>query len=100
MTKKGKVLVVFSFFFCFAFQSCKKEELLKAAVVRDCTGTYLRVDKLDYAVCNLSSLTSYEDGSAVRVSFTRLSECSSNAIACMMLHPHEGYIKVTAVTRN
>ena len=100
MEKKGKVFVLFSLIFCFVFYSCKKEELLEAIVIRDCTGTYLRVDKLDYAVCNLSSLTSYEDGSAVRVSFTRLSECSPNAIACMMLHPNEGYVKVTGVTRN
>jgi hypothetical protein len=100
MEKKGKVFVLFSLIFCFVFYSCKKEELLEAAVIRDCTGTYLRVDKLDYAVCNLSSLTSYEDGSAVRVSFTLLSECSPNAIACMMLHPNEGYVKVTGVTRN
>ena len=100
MEKKGKVFVLFSLIFCFVFYSCKKEELLEAIVIRDCTGTYLRVDKLDYAVCNLSSLTSYEDGSSVRVSFTRLSECSPNAIACMMLHPNEGYVKVTGVTRN
>lgn len=100
MEKKGKVFVLFSLIFCFVFYSCKKEELLEAIVIRDCTGTYLRVDKLDYAVCNLSSLTSYEDGSAVRVSFTLLSECSPNAIACMMLHPNEGYVKVTGVTRN
>ena len=50
MEKNGKVFVIFSFFFCFVFCSCKKEELLEAAVIRDCTGTYLRVDKLDYAV--------------------------------------------------
>jgi len=80
--------------------SCKKKALENMTVVRDCTGTYLRIDRKDYRVCNLEKLTTYNDGVIVKAKFHKLKECNGsgmNQIVCMMYHQHEGWIEVTEV---
>ena len=80
--------------------SCDKVKYQNTIVVKDCTGTYLRLDGKDYHVCNPENLSVYADGSIVKASFTKLKEynCSSkDAIVCMMYHENEGWIQVNKI---
>lgn len=77
--------------------SCSKETNKNAIVVRDCTGTYINIEGKDYQVCNLEKVAAFQNGTAVNVSFKKLSECNGSAkdaIVCMMLHPSEGWVEV------
>lgn len=92
----------FNFFFIlisFLYSSCNKGDLIEATVVHDCTGSYLRIGELDYAVCNTSSVKLYKDGEVIRVSFNKLSTCTQDGFFCMMLHANEGFVKVTHATK-
>lgn len=80
--------------------SCSKFNADKMIVIRDCTGTYLRMDGKDYRVCNLEKVTAFADGAEVDASFKRLGECNGSAndqIVCMMYHEHEGWIEVKQI---
>jgi hypothetical protein len=37
--------------------SCKRETNKPMTVIKDCTGTYLRMDGKDFQVCNIGKLT-------------------------------------------
>ncbi|MCO6498365.1 MAG: hypothetical protein J5I50_11970 [Chitinophagaceae bacterium] len=92
------VLVLFA-----SLQGCKKEgnyNLVEATVVIDCTGTYLRVAKLDYAVCNEEKLASFENGEKVLASFTVIKDCKSlKPVTCYLYHPYESLVTVKQVKR-
>lgn len=80
--------------------ACKKANNLDATVVRDCTGTYLRVNTTDYKVCNKSKLKSYDDGQLVNATFKIVTEGKCEAddeIVCMMAHEYKSKIIVTKV---
>lgn len=80
--------------------ACKKTPRTTVTVVRDCTGTYLRMDGKDYLVCNLEQVERFADGAVVKASFKRLKECNGSAkdrIVCMMVHEHEGWIEVLSI---
>ena len=82
------------------FLSCKKEKDQRATVIKDCTGTYLRVDKKDYHVCNLEKVASFPDGAVVTTTFKRLTNCNGSAIdviVCMMAHENAGWINVEKI---
>jgi hypothetical protein len=84
----------------FALMSCKKESGKKMTVVKDCTGSYLRVDGKDYQVCNLEKTNPFPNGAAVTVSFKNISKCTGSAadqIVCMMYHESEGWIEVVSI---
>lgn len=88
--------VVFSFLTLFA---CNKERCDNMTVVRDCTGTYLRVDQKDYHVCNTEKLASFSDGAQVKASFKKVKDCPAREkeIVCMMYHANEGWIEVKKI---
>ena len=80
--------------------ACKKELNQTVTVERDCTGTYLRLDRKDYQVCNLEKVTSFSDGATARAKFKKIGECTSSArdtIVCKMLHRNEGWIEVSKI---
>ena len=84
------------------FLSCKKEcgKSQTVTVVKDCTGTYLRVDGKDYLVCNREKVSSFADGTTVNASFKKINECdgsAKDAFVCMMFHENEGWIKVEKI---
>lgn len=84
----------------FALMSCKKESGKKMTVVKDCTGSYLRIDGKDYHVCNLEKTNPFPNGAAVNVSFKKISKCTGSAadqITCAMLHDSEGWIEVASI---
>ncbi|HZG01407.1 MAG TPA: hypothetical protein VEY71_10415 [Chitinophagales bacterium] len=80
--------------------SCKKGNNVDATVVRDCTGTYLRINTSDYRVCNKSKLSKFEDGETVNVTFRVVTagKCEADEdIVCMMAHEYKDRIVVTKV---
>jgi hypothetical protein len=91
------VLVVIFISGCF---SCEKDEFVNATVLRDCSGTYLRMNSKDYLVCNLDKIQSYGDGVNLKVAYSRLKECDDPEVhleSCFMYHPNEGWIKVDKI---
>lgn len=68
-------------------------------VLKDCTGTYLRLDGKDYRVCNVKTLKNYADGTQVEAGFKKINSCRAEEkrIVCEMLHQNEGWVEVTSV---
>lgn len=66
-----------------------------ALVVADCTGVYLRMDGLDYRVCN-AELLKDQKGERVKVSYKKIKSCNAdkNKVVCMMYRKNEGLIQV------
>lgn len=82
------------------FSSCKKEINQTATVIRDCTGTYLRLNNKDYQVCNLEKVSSFSAGTTVTATFKKLEECNGSAntaAICYMLHENEGWIEIVKI---
>lgn len=70
---------------------------VKAEFVKDCTGSYLKIDGNDYKVCNFESTANYKAGDVIYASITKLSECSTispDQYTCKMAHAYASYIKV------
>ena len=78
---------------------CIKKECKSMLVVRDCTGTYLRLDGKDYQVCNIGKLSDLSSGTTVNATFHKINSCpeQDEAVVCMMLHENEGWIIVDKV---
>lgn len=82
--------------------SCKKESYTNATVIKDCTGTYLRVLDKDYQVCNIEKTASFENEQRVLADFSLLKQCTGTAITvpvCYMLHANEGWINVNDIKK-
>jgi hypothetical protein len=80
--------------------SCKKDKSETMTVVRNCTGTYLRLDGKDYHVCNLEMVEPFSDGESVSVEFKKIKECHGSAnevIICQMVYENEGWIEVESI---
>ena len=76
---------------------CKSKS---ATIVRDCTGTYLRISEKDYRVCNFEKVANYLNGEEVVVTFNKTCSCTGPAndqIQCMMYHEFESWIEVTKI---
>jgi len=76
------------------------DRLQTGTIVRDCTGTYLRVaENEDYLVCNSDILVSKKDGEKVSVVYDYTKECKERdgKIMCMMFHENKGMIQVKSV---
>lgn len=82
--------------------SCKAvhDRLQTGTIVRDCTGTYVRIaENEDYLVCNSDILTAKKDGEKVSVVYDYTKECAEKdgKIMCMMFHENKGMIRVKSV---
>jgi len=91
---------IFSISLIVLFSACGKEKLQKMAVVRDCTGTYLRYDEKDYHVCNASMLATFEDGEKIKAKYRSIALCddySSTHVVCEMYHDNEGWVEVIEI---
>lgn len=92
-----KLFILALFLGSISFVSCKKEYDKKVTLVRDCSGTYLRLNEKDYHVCNPEKVAAYKDNETLVATFTKLKECrgsANDAIVCMMYHENEGWIQV------
>ncbi|HMN32237.1 MAG TPA: hypothetical protein PKA54_02575 [Chitinophagaceae bacterium] len=88
-----RIISIATTLFILIFFACNKKNNQTVTVVRDCTGTYLRLNGRDYQVCNLEKVASFSTGAKVTVTFKILTECndSSNpAAACEMFHKSKG----------
>ncbi len=91
--------IIFAFAFL-AMASCKKQDLEKMRVVKDCTGSYLRYQGKDYRICNREKTDGYADGTWVEANFKKITSCNGTAqddVVCYMLHPNEGWIEVQRI---
>lgn len=76
------------------------DRLNTGTIVRDCTGTYLRVaESEDYLVCNSEILKDKKEGEKVSLVFDYTKECPERdgKIMCMMYHENKGMIRVKSV---
>jgi hypothetical protein len=85
-----------------SFLSCKAvhDRLQTGTVVRDCTGTYIRVsENEDYSVCNADIIAAKKDGEKVSVVYDFTKSCPERdgKIMCMMYHENKGIIRVKSV---
>ncbi len=86
-----------------ATAACNKISNKRTTLVRDCTGTYIKYDGLDYHVCNTEKTDAYTNGSTVKASFKKIKDCNGtakNAITCAMLHDNNGWIEVVKISGN
>ncbi|WP_379964851.1 hypothetical protein [Epilithonimonas sp. UC225_85] len=88
--------------FSLSFLSCKSvhDRLQTGTIVRDCTGTYVRVaENEDYLVCNSEILEAKKDGEKVSVVYDDTKNCPERdgKIMCMMFHENKGMIRVKSV---
>ncbi|MES2621912.1 MAG: hypothetical protein V4615_13765 [Bacteroidota bacterium] len=80
--------------------SCQRHPYQIATVVKDCTGTYLRLYQKDYHVCNPEKVEAFANGVTITASFDRIITCNGSAkddIVCMMMHENEGWINVKGI---
>ena len=76
--------------------SCKKNAE-GAEVIRDCTGTYLRIDNEDYKVCNSEILNDYTEGASVSVKYKKVQNCEDEGAVCMLYHSYFASIEISEV---
>jgi hypothetical protein len=75
--------------------SCKRETNIMT-VVKDCTGTYLRIHGKDFKVCNLGKLSSVPAGATVTATLKKIDNCKSldDRFFCAMFHENEGWVEI------
>lgn len=84
------------------FTSCEKKHTTTTTVIRDCTGTYLRVDNKDLPVCNSVILSDKENGTNIIATFKKGGDnkCEDRDMPhCTMVHPYAvgEWIRITKV---
>ncbi len=80
------------------FASCNKVINQEMTVIKDCTGSYLRLNEKDYHICNIDIVEDINDGSVVKASFIKIDDChDSEEIVCEMYHANEGWIEVSDI---
>jgi len=98
---KRIILILFTVFLV-ALISCNKERNQSATVIKDCTGTYLRIDSKDYHVCNVEATESFVSEQSIIVTYTKIEGCNnpnSKPTECKLLHINEGWIKVKKIKK-
>lgn len=98
-TIKILALGVFSIFL-FSCSSIVHDRLITGSVVRDCTGTYVRIgEKEDYLVCNSDILKDKKAGEKVSVIYDNTKNCpeSEGKAVCAMYHESKGIIRIKSI---
>jgi hypothetical protein len=90
-------IIVLSILSFIAINSCTKVESKEMTIIRDCTGTYLRIDSLDYHICNIEIAKTFASGTKVNASYSQSFSCQNNQIVCYMLHQNQGWIEITTI---
>lgn len=91
------IVPVFVLFILFACNKVNNETMV---VIRDCTGTYLRLDGKDYHVCNPKKISAFVSGTEVKATFKKIKDCKDEPKqhhVCFMLHENEGWITVEKI---
>ncbi len=79
----------------FAVCGCKRINK-EAVIIKDCTGTYLRIKGKDYHVCNYEIAAGYASGTEVTATFKKINECNDPSL-CLIAHQNEGWIEVEEI---
>jgi len=58
-------------------------------VIKGCEGVYLRLNNLDYTICNEEKLDSFNNGDKVEAKFIKDDDCRSSRYYCQMVHNYE-----------
>ncbi|MBN4071013.1 hypothetical protein JYT72_00755 [Crocinitomix catalasitica] len=84
--------------FLLLVESCRKD-CVRVEVEKNCTGTYLKISKKVFLVCNYEILTDYSDGDVISASYKKVGSCLSDAdyVICMMYFPFDGIIEVHSI---
>ncbi len=85
---------------CFLTSSCKKERNIEATIFIDCTGTYLRINKKDYKVCNLEKTENYTHGQTVEVIFKKMHDCDGSGnlpSVCELYHQFVSWAEIVKI---
>ncbi len=70
---------------------------VKAIFIKDCTGSYLRMDNVDYKICNYESTASYQQNDVIYASIRKVKECATSSpevMTCKMYHAYAATIEV------
>lgn len=95
-----KIFLISITIFLLTMIGCKKEFNDRVTVIRDCTGTYLRLDGKDYKICNYEIVASFENNETITATFkmNKNSYCEAqHRTTCAMFHENEGWIDVSKV---
>ena len=95
-----KVLTTVAILLLLTIIAWKKEGNQTMTVIKDCTGTYLRLDGKDYRVCNIDKTSSFTEGTKVTATYKKIKNCiglAKDVIVCKMLHANEGWIEVEKI---
>lgn len=81
-----------------ALVSCGKLKQREMLVVRDCTGTYLRLDDRDYKVCNTNATDIFVEGTMVRAAVQTNASCNDDGYYCEMYHQYDSRVRVLSIS--
>lgn len=95
MINKSIYIAIGALAIFFAF-SCSRHKV-KATVVKDCSGVYLRINFKDHLVCNDEMLSNIPDNGIIAVDFHKENNCISYETVCMLYHPYEDVIVVDKI---
>lgn len=98
--KKTKLLIMLLFGSALFITACCKKPKESATLIRDCTGTYLRVNGKDYQVCNIEKVNDFSDGASVHASYNVISECNGSAkdqYTCQPLRASDGWVEIIRI---
>ena len=76
------------------------DRLATGTVVRDCSGTYLRInDSEDYFICNSGLLDKKEQGEKVTIVYDFIKKCaeSDGKLVCTLYHENKGKIYIKSI---
>ena len=71
----------------------------KVQIIKDCSGTYIRMNELDYKVCNEKELATIKNNTFLSLSFIDFNKCKlpEGVAVCMLYHEHVGSVKVLEI---
>jgi len=78
---------------------CKKESYTHATIVKNCTGTYLKIIDKSYKVCNTSKTDAFAADQSVLVSFNLIKKCSNPEpySSCSMAYLYDAVVNVANI---
>jgi hypothetical protein len=83
--------------FILSLASCANVEEINAVVIKDCSGTYLRQNNVDFLVCNTEDFEMYEGGERINVKFKDIYQCKDTTTKCIWYHPYAKSVKVKKI---
>ena len=76
--------------------ACAKSKT-NALLIKDCTGSYLRIGEKDYLISNNTIVENIETNTELDVSYNEVDEIESNEFVCLMYHEYKGIVEITKI---